>query len=344
MSVTLAELAEELGAAVEGDGTRAIRRVAPLAEADESCLSWVSSDKYVGAAKTTQAAGILAPPGLQLNTPAAVLRVADPDLALCAVLERLAPPVPEIPPGVALSAVIAAGAQVDGAHIADGVFVGPGAVVGAGTQLHPGVYIGAEARIGRGCVLWPNVVVRERVTVGQRVVIHANSTIGADGFSYLQRDGRHVKIPQIGTVVIEDDVEIGANVCIDRARSHETRVGAGTKIDNLVQIGHNVRIEPHCIIVAQTGLAGSTTVGTGTMIGGQVGVTDHVRVGAGVRIGAQSGVLGDIADGADVAGLPAHPRGEVWRELAALRRLPDLLREVRELKKRVEQLESTTDH
>jgi UDP-3-O-[3-hydroxymyristoyl] glucosamine N-acyltransferase len=182
------------------------------------------------------------------------------------------------------------------------------------------------------------------VTIGDRVVIHANATIGTDGFGYVLRDGRHHKIPQIGTVMIEDDVEIGANAAIDRARSGQTRIGRGTKIDNLVQVAHNVQVGAHCILVAQCGIAGSTTLGDGVVLGGQVGVTDHVTIGAGAQVAAMAGVSKDIAPGAAVRGNPAREMRVYLREAAAARRLPDLIEQVRSLARRVEQLESAAHH
>jgi UDP-3-O-[3-hydroxymyristoyl] glucosamine N-acyltransferase len=187
-------------------------------------------------------------------------------------------------------------------------------------------------------VLWPNVVVRERVEIGDRVVIHPNTTIGADGFGYIQRNGGHVKIPQIGSVVIEDDVEIGANSAIDRARSGETRIGRGTKIDNLVQVGHNVSVGPGCIIIAQTGISGSTRLGQGVMLGGQAGIRDHVSISDGARVAAMSGVSKDIAKGQSVRGIPAVDNNDFLRQQAALRKLPHLASELKKLRAQVELL------
>jgi UDP-3-O-[3-hydroxymyristoyl] glucosamine N-acyltransferase len=272
------------------------------------------------------------------------IRVRDPELALCTALAALAPQVPTVPPGVDPTARIAPSAVIEGAAIGPFVCIGEGAHVGPGTQLHAGVYVGAHSRIGRDVVLWPNVVVRERTTIGDRVVIHPNATIGADGFGYLQRDGRHVKIPQIGVVVIEDDVEIGANTCIDRARSGETRIGHGTKIDNLVQIGHNVRVGPECIIISQCGISGSTTLGDHVILAGQVGIIDHLSIGRGAVVAAKSGVARDIPDGQVWRGIPAVENSEFGRQAVGVRRLPKIMDHLKELAKRIEALESAKDH
>jgi UDP-3-O-[3-hydroxymyristoyl] glucosamine N-acyltransferase len=221
--------------------------------------------------------------------------------------------------------------------------VGARSVIGPGTELHPGVYVGADVQMGPDCVLWPGVVIRERVTLGARVVVHANTTIGGDGFGYLQRDGRHVKIPQIGTVVVEDDVEIGAGTCIDRARTGVTRIGRGTKIDNLVQVAHNVTVGEGCIIVAQCGISGSAWLGRYVVLAGQVGVVDHVKIGARAVVTAQSGVAKSWPEGQVLRGSPAREAHEQARLDAAVRRLPKLNEQVRELQQRVERLESATD-
>lgn len=341
-SITAGELANMLAGELEGDGAAVIRGVASLDAAGETDLSWIASEKYLPAVAATRAAAVLAPRGWVLPAGRTLIRVADPDVALCDVLRALGPRPPQVAPGVHPTAVVADDALVEGAAVGPHVVVGRGARVGAGTQLHAGVYVGEQTRIGRDCVLYANVVVRERVTVGDRVVIHSNATIGADGFGYLQRDGRHLKIPQIGTVRIEDDVEIGANSAVDRARTGVTRIGRGTKIDNLVQIGHNCDIGEACIIISQCGLSGSVTLGAHAMLCGQVGVSDHVRIGAGAVIGAQSGVISEIPDGAAVIGSPAGTRRDFFRAAAYHKRFPKLLEQLRDLSARVEKLESAT--
>lgn len=338
-SITAEELAHRLGGTLRGDGTRVIRAVATLEQAGPDTLSWVGSPDFLPQASKSKAGVLLVTEGCSLPPDRTVIRVTDPDVAVCEVLEYLAPPPDRIPPGVHPTAIVSPDAVVDGAAIGAHVHVGPGATVGAGTQIYPGVYVGARVTIGLDCVLWPNVVVRERVTIGDRVVIHPNATVGADGFSYLQRDGGHRKIPQIGSVVIEDDVEIGANSAIDRARSGVTRIGRGTKIDNLVQIGHNVEVGEDCIIIAQCGIGGSSSLGHHVILSGQVAITDHLRIGNGAQIAAKSLATSDIPDGRVVRGIPATDNHRFLREQASVRKFPKWMERLRTLTWRVQRLE-----
>jgi UDP-3-O-[3-hydroxymyristoyl] glucosamine N-acyltransferase len=341
--ITVADVARHLGAEVEGDGTRPVRAVAALPDAAADALSWLGHPKYLPQLRRTRAAAVLVLPDTDVPEGQTVIRVADPDLAMCEVLRLLGPEPPQVPVGAHSSAVVSSDAAVAGVAIGPHVTVCEGARIGPGTQLHAGVYIGARTQIGRDCVLWPNVVVREHATIGDRVIIHPNTTIGADGFGYLLRDGKHRKIPQVGRVVIEDDVEIGANCAVDRARSGETRIRRGTKIDNLVQIGHNCDIGEDCIIVGQCGISGSTTLEHHVVLAGQVGVIDHRRIGAGVQVAARSCVLGDLAAGRVYRGTPAVENQLYGRQQVGVRRLPKMIEQLRELRKRVEDLESAAD-
>ncbi len=338
-SYTVADLARRLGGSVEGDETRTVCAVETLEQAGPDALSWVGSPDLLPRAAKSNAGVLLTPRQGSLLGERTIIRVDDPDVAVCEVLKLLAPPMEAVPPGVHARATVAEDAVVDGSAIGPHVSVGRRAVVGTGSQLHPGVHVGSDTVIGCDCVLWPNVVIRERVSIGDRVVIHPNTTIGADGFSYLQRNGRNLKVPQIGTVVIEDDVEIGANCAIDRARSGATRIGRGTKIDNTVQIGHNVVIGEHCVIVSGVALAGSASLGHHVVVAGHAGVADHVHVGNHVRIAAKSAVMKDVADGMDVRGVPATEQRRSLREQAWVRKLPESMERLRSLSKRVDELE-----
>ncbi|MGB2986675.1 MAG: UDP-3-O-(3-hydroxymyristoyl)glucosamine N-acyltransferase [Phycisphaerae bacterium] len=338
-SITAAELARRLEGSLIGDGSRVIRAVATLEQAGPDTLSWVGSPDVMPRVRKSRAGIVLVPEGCSLPPDRTFIRVADPDAAVSEVLGYLAPPPDSMEQGVHPTATVSPDAVVEGAAIGANVHIGRGAVIGAGTQLYPGVYIGAYVSIGCDCVLWPNAVIRERVTIGNRVVIHPNATIGADGFGYLQRGGQHRKIPQIGTVVIEDDVEIGANSAIDRARSGVTRIGRGTKIDNLVQIAHNVDIGEDCILIAQCGIAGSSSLGHHVVLSGQVGVSDHRHIGDGVQVAAKSTVMSNIPDGKVVRGIPATDNQRFLRQEASARKLPELIQRFRALEKRLQQLE-----
>ncbi len=339
-TITAAELARHVKGRLAGDGTRVIRAVATLDEAGPDAVSWVGRPELLPQLAHSQAGVVIVPEEAEVPAGRTTIYVRDPDLAICEALAALAPPVPCVPPGVDPLARVADSATVAGACIGPYVFVGPHAVIGPGTQLHANVYIGGGSRLGRDCVLWPSVVVRERTLIGDRVIIHPNATIGADGFGYQQRGGRHHKIPQIGRVVIEDDVEIGAGSCIDRARSGETRIGRGTKIDNLAQIAHNVRIGENCIVAGQCGIAGSTTLGPDVMLGGQVGLSDHLRIGEQAMVAAASAAFNDLPGGQGYRGNPAIEHVQFSRQMVGLRRLPKLIEQLRVLTKRVEQLES----
>jgi UDP-3-O-[3-hydroxymyristoyl] glucosamine N-acyltransferase len=341
--ITAEDLAQRLGGVLEGEPGKPLRGAATLAEAGPEDVSWCSDAALLPQLRESAAGVVIIPQGLEFTAERTLIRVADAHLAMCAVLNWLGPPADDVSPGQDPSAVVAPDAVITGAHVGPHACVGARTAIGAGTRLHAGVRIGADVRIGRDCVIWPNVVIRERVTLGDRVIVHANTTIGSDGFGYLFRDGRQVKIPQVGIVVIEDDVEVGANVCIDRARSGVTRIGRGTKIDNLVQIGHNVQIGEHCVIVAQCGISGSTTLGRHVVLAGQVGIIDHLHIGDGAVVAAKSGVARDVPAGQTWRGVPARENGAMTRQLVEARRLPELARQMRELIKRVQALESTAN-
>ena len=343
LQITVGEIAHRIGGVLRGDGSLVIRGIGTLEEAGPDTLAWVAGKQFLPRLQQSAAGAVLMPLDCEPPAGCTAICVRDPELVLCDLLSWLGPPVDTVPVGIHESAAIAPDAEVRGAAIGPLVTVGPRSRIGARTQLHAGVRIGSDVVIGCDCVLWPNVVVRERVSIGERVVIHPNATIGADGFGYLQREGRHRKIPQIGTVVIEDDVEIGAASCIDRARTGVTHIGRGTKIDNLVQVAHNVVIGEGCIIVAQCGISGSTVLGRHVVLGGQVGVTDHLRVGERVQVAAKSAIMNNVPADAVYRGIPAREHWQFGRQEVALRRLPKLIEELRELVRRVERLESAAD-
>jgi UDP-3-O-[3-hydroxymyristoyl] glucosamine N-acyltransferase len=338
---TLAEIAGRLGVSVAGNASVAITGINTLREAASTELSFLGSSRYLDDLRTTRAAAVLI--GRKTKAPAlgapALLRVDDADLAVAQVLEWLRPTVPHPPVGVDTSAWIAGSARLGA-----GCAIGPFVVIGERTRLgdrcriHAGVVIGNDVVLGDDCDLFPHVVIRERITLGRRVIIHAGSVLGTDGYGYRWDGQRQAKIPQIGTVVVEDDVEIGSCVCIDRAKFNETRIGRGTKIDDLVQIAHNVVIGEDCLITGVCAVAGSARLGRRVVMGGGSGVIDHVAVGDGAALGAYACALQDIEPGAVVSGVPARPHARHLREQAALRRLPDLLHQVRALEEQVARL------
>ncbi|RPH71933.1 MAG: UDP-3-O-(3-hydroxymyristoyl)glucosamine N-acyltransferase [Myxococcaceae bacterium] len=346
MERSLAELAAQVSGTVEGDGNLRIRGLASLEEAGPGELSFYGNPRYRKQLGTTRAAAVLLPPGEPVTrTDVAWVRVPSPHLAFARLLS-LFHPGPRPAPGVHSRAEVHPSARMDpSATVMALAVVEAGAVVGARSVLWPGAYLGEGSRLGEDCVLQAGAVVRERCVLGDRVVLQPGVVVGSDGFGFAFDPAvpAHVKVPQVGTVRIEDDVEVGAGSCIDRATTGETFIGRGTKIDNLVQIAHNVRVGPLSIVCAQVGISGSTEVGAGVVLAGQVGIVGHVSVGDGARVAAGSGVPHDVPPGATVSGAPAVEHALWLRQSAALKQLPELLREVRELRARVAALESRKD-
>jgi UDP-3-O-[3-hydroxymyristoyl] glucosamine N-acyltransferase len=324
---TLAAIAERVGGRVVGDGELRVARLAAVDDVDASALTFATDARFLALALASRAGAVLVDE--KLVDPAAtyakpLVAVASPRLALSTLLAELEPPRPR-GPFVHPSAVVDPGASIG----AD-VYVGPlaivadGASIGAGTVLGAGVVIGAHARVGAACLLHPRAYVADRCVLGDRVVLQAQAIVGSDGFGWAFVEGALQKIPQIGIVELGNDVEIGANSCIDRAQTGVTSIGEGTKIDNLVQIGHNCRIGRHTAIAAQVGLAGSTTIGDYVQVGGQAGFGGHLTVGSRARVAGGSAVWGDVEDGATVGGVPARAWREYLQAQASVRRLPKL--------------------
>ncbi|HVS01182.1 MAG TPA: UDP-3-O-(3-hydroxymyristoyl)glucosamine N-acyltransferase [Thermoanaerobaculia bacterium] len=332
MPFRLGELAELVGGRVRGDADRLIHRVRSLAAAGPEDLSLVADRRYLAAARSSRAGALLVrseEPGLSHD----LLLSDDPGWALAPLLAAFHPPV-QPAPGVHPTAVVGPGCAIDStAHLGPQVVVGEESRIEAGAVLHPGVVVGRRCRVGAGTVLHPRAVLYDDTELGARVIVHAGAVLGADGFGYASRGGRMVKVPQVGRLVIEEDVEIGANSAVDRATLEETRVGAGSKLDNLVQVGHNVRLGAGCVLCGQVGIAGSTRLGAGVVVGGRGGVAGHLEVGDGVQVAATAVVFGDVPAGRKVGGIPAIDLAE-WRRLTVrLARLGELFRRVRRLEK-----------
>ncbi|MGA9115492.1 MAG: UDP-3-O-(3-hydroxymyristoyl)glucosamine N-acyltransferase [Bacteroidota bacterium] len=345
--MTLREVAALLGADLEGDGGREIRGVAKIEEAREGDLTFVANARYIRRLADTRASAVIVGRDLHRDMPSpetgpALLRVEDPYAAFLKVLVVFHPVPDPLPPGVHPSSVIAPTAS-----LAQGVRVGPLAVIGERCSLGEGAMLGAcsvlgdDVRVGARSVLHAGVIVRERCVIGSRVVLHPGVVIGGDGFGFAPRpDGSYEKIPQTGIVVIEDDVELGANTTVDRATMGETRVRAGAKLDNLIMVAHNAVVGEHTVIAAQAGISGSTRIGGHSMIGGQAGITGHLEIAEGTRIGAQSGVHHSIhTPGTTVFGSPAYPQREAFRIQGSLAQLPSLAEALRVLQARLERLE-----
>ena len=332
----------EIAAAVEGrlvGAEASVTGVASLEEAQPADLAYVDADRLTEAARASRAGAFLVGREFaELDRPQIVVRA--PRYAFALAVERLFTPARR-PRGVSTQSVRGAAVEIGpDASIWPFVTLGNRATIGARVTLYPGVFVGDGASVGDDSVLHPNVVVGDGCLVGRRVIVHAGTVIGSDGFGYAQHGGRHQKIPQRGIAVIEDDVELGANVTVDRATLGRTVVGRGSKVDNQVQIGHNVTIGPCSILVAQVGIAGSARIGAGVMIGGQAGLIEHIQVGDGARIAAGSGVIRDVEAGETVTGGPAMPQKSAMEILTLILRLPRLVEQLKDLARRVAALES----
>jgi UDP-3-O-[3-hydroxymyristoyl] glucosamine N-acyltransferase len=339
----LRELADRLGCRLEGDGSLEIRRVTGLEQAAEGDLTFFANPRYAPALRRTRATAVI----LGEDAPAvgcAMLRTNDPYLAFANALELFVS-FPRPAPGIDQMSCVAPDATL-GRDVSIGPFssVGRGSRVGDRTVIAPNVCIAEGAVIGDDCVIHSHVAIRERVVIGNRVVIQNGAVIGSDGYGFVRRpDGTHQKIPQTSGVIIEDDVEIGANTTIDRPAIGETRIQAGTKIDNLVQIGHGVNVGRNALLAAQVGIAGSTTIGDGAKLGGQVGVAGHVSIGKNAAAVGQSGITNSIPDRAFVSGYPAIDNREWLKSSAIFRKLPALRKKIADLEQRVLELEAVLE-
>lgn len=344
MDITTGELARQIGGKVEGTSDLRLTHLARIEEAGEGALTFLHNPKYYAQLYTTGADAVLVGQGFvpEKDRPIpALIHVPNAYGAFITLLKLYYPP-PSPPLVVENPSFISPEAQIAAdVYIGAFAYIARGARVGRGSRIFPGVYIGENVVVGENTTLFPGVVVYHQCEIGANCVIHAGAVIGADGFGFLpQSAGDYAKIPQAGIVIIEDHVEIGAGTCIDRAVLGATRIKRGVKLDNLVQIAHNVEIDEDCVIAAQTGVAGSVKIGKRCMIGGQVGVVGHLEIADEVKIGAQSGVSKSVPEkGLVLRGAPAQPIGRQLRVEAAMRRLPEYLEKINELEKRLAEME-----
>lgn len=342
MSKTLKEIAAFVSGELFGDGAISVSGINGIQEASSGELAFITNQKDAALIDSTKASCVIVPKDVKgpFNKP--MIKVDNPSTAFSKIIEYVNPDNIPHPKGIHETAVIS-----ERAVLGKNVSVGPYAVIadkvtiGDNTIIYPFSYVGKGSKIGSDCIIYPHVIIRESISIGNRVIIHPSSVIGSDGFGYdTQRDGSHFKIPQLGTVVIEDDVEVGSCVTIDRARFNKTLIGRGSKIDNLCQIAHNVIIGPYCLIAAQTGISGSSTLGRNVVFGGQVGVSDHVKIGDFVMAGAKTGISKSFpAPKTVLFGYPARPVDKARDTIACVGLLPKLFERVRALEAKLKEIE-----
>jgi len=334
---TLGEIAEYVGGRVCGDPNLVIRAAATLGRAREGEISFLMNQRYERQLRTTKASAVIVAKAVE--APVALLIAEDPYYAFMQVMVLLHGHRKHKETGISPQAVISDTAVVgEGCHIHHLVTIADNVRIGERCIIYPCTYIGEGTRIGDDCILYPSVTVFERCTIGSRVIINANSVIGVDGFGYATHDGLHHKIPQVGSVVLEDDVEIGSCCGIERGTLDDTVIGQGSKLGDLVTIGHGTKVGPHCLLVAQVGIAGSTTLGHHCIVGGQAGIVGHITIGNHVTIGGRAGVINSVSDGRTVLGAPAIEADEARRAYAMLPYLPQMRQEVRELQNRLRKI------
>jgi UDP-3-O-[3-hydroxymyristoyl] glucosamine N-acyltransferase len=334
MNLTVAELARQLGGDVAGDANATLTGFASADAAKAGEVTFAENEKFLAAAEAGAAVAVIVPKTFS-STKKTLIRVENTRVAFAKAVAVFFPE-PALAPGIHATVVVAKSAQIDpSAHIGPHCVIGERVKIGANTILLARNFVGDDSSIASDTRIFPNVTLYPRTQVGARVRIHAGTVIGADGFGYVQDGATHLKVPQIGHVIIEDDVEIGANACIDRGALGATKIGRGTKIDNLVQVAHNVQTGEHCLLISQSGISGSTKLGNHVILAGQAGLAGHLKVGDGAQVGAQAGVMQDIGPGEKVLGAPGQDPRDFMRQAAALRRLPDLLKKVAALERKL---------
>ncbi len=339
MALTITELAQLIGKEISGDAERVFSGINSLDKAEVGEISFLGNPRYAPQLPETKASLVLVPEG-EFSAPEGCLlvQVENPSASFSKVIDYFQKEANEVAPGVACGAIVADDAQFDALSvtISAGVIIGSGVRIGPRTIIEPGVVLGRNVQIGADCILHMNSSVRERCVLGDRVILQPGAVVGSDGFGFELVDGRHQKVPQVGIVELEDDVEIGSNSCIDRARFGKTLIGEGTKVDNLVQVAHNVETGKHCLLVSQSGVAGSSQLGNYVTVAAQAGVGGHIEIGDQVILAGRAGATKSVPNAGVYMGFPARPMAKEQRKMASLARLPRLIEEVRSLKKKLE--------
>lgn len=338
MKKTLKEIARIVDGEIVGDGNTVVTGICGIKEARTGDITFVANSRYLSLMNHTKAAAIITSKDVQ-SAPKPIIKTENPSIAFAKMVSLMAPNEVKKPKGIHPTAVIGDKVKIGrGVAIQAYVVIEDNVEIKENTVLYAGVYVGHHTKIGKDCMIYPYVIIRERVSIGNRVIIHGGTVIGSDGFGFSTVKGVHHRIPQIGTVIIEDDVEIGANVTIDRARFDKTLIKKGTKIDNLVQIAHNVVVGEHSIIVAQSGISGSTTIGNNVTLAGQSGVIGHISIGDNAVVAAQAGVTKSVPPNACVSGYPAKSHTVAKRINACVQSLPNLYKKVRALEEELEKI------
>jgi UDP-3-O-[3-hydroxymyristoyl] glucosamine N-acyltransferase len=347
MQTTVGQLAALVEGSVDGDENIPIRGISSIEDAEDGDITFAETEKLLSSAGRSRASAVIAPVSVGESDltwsdggyAKPLIRVKNPRFAFAQAL-RIFAPEPKVYRGIHPSAVIGEGCRFGkNASVHALAVVGDSVTLGDNCVVYPYAYLGDNVTVGDNCVIYPHVVLHDNTQIGSAVVIHSGSVLGTDGFGYMFIEDRHYKIPQIGRVIVEDDVEIGANVTIDKARTGSTRIGAGTKIDNLVHIGHNVTVGRNSVIVAQVGISGSVEIGSGVILAGQVGVKDHLKIGDGSIVAAKTGVIGDIPAQSFVSGMYGRPHGNEMRAQAVYGKLPEMARHIKDLEARLAALE-----
>lgn len=339
MKITLKEIAKAIGGELVGEPDTVITGISGIKEAKYGDITFLANPKYEPLLATTQASAVIASKGIK-TADKPLVRCDNPSLAFAKAVNLFMPQKIKHPQGIHPTALVSGKAKLgQGVSIGAYTIIEDNVAVGDASVIYGGCYIGYNTTIGKDCLIYSHVSIRERVEIGNRVIVHSGTVIGNDGFGFASVDGVQEKIPQIGTVVVEDDVEIGANVTIDRARFDKTIIGKGTKIDNLVQIAHNVIVGQDCIIVAQAGVSGSTVLGKGVILAGQAGLVGHISVGDKAIIGAQAGVTKSVPAHTMVSGYPAREHNEAKRVNACVQNLPALYKKIKDLEEKIKKLE-----